>query len=387
MQIERHGPRSRDTARGLLKFFLLNVVIAALAVASFVVYLTLINTSTLADLGPAAGDLNPLEQAALLTYLSLNHDALFTAGTDATPVLFVVEPGENANTVAAHLAELGLIANADLLRYYMRYKGLDEKIEAGNFTLNKAMTPAAVAATLTDAAPDEIEWRAWEGWRLEQLADSLAQQPNLAFSRAEFMQLAGPGGRSPGSYSFLADLPTGVSLEGFLFPDTYRFKYQTPTAEIVNRLLTEFDAKVTPQMRADATAHGLTLYQTIILASIVEREGVHDDERPLIASVYLNRLAIGMKLDADPTTQYAIANDSNWWPSLNLDPNTIDHPYNTYVYSGLPPGPIANPSLASINAAIYPAQSNYYFFRAKCDGSRYHNFAVTYEEHLANGCP
>jgi UPF0755 protein len=140
-------------------------------------------------------------------------------------------------------------------------------------------------------------------------------------------------------------------------------------------------------MRAGAAAQGLTLYQVVTLASIVEREAVHDDERPIIASVYLNRLASGMKLDADPTTQYAIATADNWWPPLNLDPRTVDHPYNTYVYEGLPPGPIANPGLSSINAVIYPVQTDYYFFRAKCDGSKYHNFSVTYEEHVAHGCP
>ena len=140
-------------------------------------------------------------------------------------------------------------------------------------------------------------------------------------------------------------------------------------------------------MRTDAAAQGLTLYQVVTLASIVEREAVHDDERPVIASVFLNRLNLGMKLDADPTTQYAIATPDNWWPPLNFDPRTVDDPYNTYVYSGLPPGPIASPGLNSIRAVIYPAASGYFYFRAKCDGSQYHNFSVTYEEHLGYGCP
>jgi UPF0755 protein len=288
--------------------------------------------------------------------------------------------------VAARLAEMGIISDADLLRYYMRYKGSDDQIEAGNFVLNKAMTIPTVASSLADAAPDEVQVRVWEGWRIEQVAESLEFQPNLAYSPNEFMKLVGPGGRGLGGYSFLTDIPEGASLEGFLFPDTYRFNYQTTTAEVVNRFLTRFDEQITPQMRQDAAAQGFNLFQVITLASIVEREGVHDDERPMIASVYLNRLAISMNLDADPTTQYAIATGANWWPMLEFDPRTIDDPYNTYVYNGLPPGPIANPGLASIRAVIYPAQSGFYYFRAKCDGSRYHNFSVTYEEHLANGC-
>lgn len=387
MRVERYTPRRRDTARGLIKFFLVNIAIALVIVTGLGAFFIYNNASTLKDIGPAASDLNLIEKTALSGYLALNRNALFTPpDTDSTPMLFVVEPGETAGTVAAHLAEVGIISDADLLRYYMRYKGSDSQIEAGKFVLNKAMTIPTVAQSLADAAPDEVQVRLWEGWRIEQVAESLKLQPNLAFSEDEYMKLVGPSGRGLGGYSFLSDIPEGASLEGFLFPDTYRFSFQTTTAEVINRFLSRFDEQVTPQMRQDAAAQGLNLFQVVTLASIVEREGVHDDERPMIASVYLNRLAINMKLDADPTTQYAIGTSANWWPMLDFDLNTIDNPYNTYVYTGLPPGPIANPGLASIRAVIYPAQSNFLFFRAKCDGSHYHNFSVTYEEHVANGC-
>jgi UPF0755 protein len=387
MNVERYRPRRRDTARGLAKFFFFNIVFALLAVACLVGFFIWNNASTLADLGPAAEELNPAEQLGLSAYLALNRNVLFTpADTDSTPMLFVVESGETAGTVSAQLAEMGLITNGDVLRFYMRYKGLDDQIEAGNFTLNKAMTIPAIAQALTDAAPNEIRVRVWEGWRMEQVSEAFNIQPNLAYSESEFMKLVGPGGRGLGGYSFLIDIPETASLEGFLFPDTYRFTYQTATAEVVNRMLTRFDEQFTTQMREDAAAAGLNIFDVVILASIVEREGVHDDERPTIASVYLNRLAIGMNLDADPTTQYGIATAANWWPPLNFDPRTVDHIYNTYIYPGLPPGPIANPGLASIRSVIYPAQTNYYYFRAKCDGSHYHNFSVTYEEHLGYGC-
>jgi len=113
------------------------------------------------------------------------------------------------------------------------------------------------------------------------------------------------------------------------------------------------------------------------------------DERPSIASVYLNRLAIGQKLDADPTTQYAIGNtrDGSWWPRITQADYQLNAPYNTYVYTGLPPGPIANPSLSSLRAVVYPATTPYYYFRAACDGSGRHVFSVTYEEHLSKACP
>jgi UPF0755 protein len=388
MQIERHSPRRRNAGRAALKFLLLGFVLASLIVAGWVITITVRDSSTLADLGSPGPDLNPLEQMGLQVYLSLYRDSLFTPLTsDTTPVEFRVEPGENAGTVAVRLAERGLIRDAELLRLYLRYKGLDNNIEAGNFVLHPAMNIPAIALALSDAAPDSVRFRLWEGWRTEQVVDSLSQQPHLAFDRVEFARLVGPGGRSTGAYSFLNEIPAAATLEGFLFPDTYQFAFGTPTGEIVDRLLGEFDRQVTAQMRADAAGQGLDLFQVVTLASIVEREAVHDEERPTIASVFLNRLAIGMNLDADPTTQYAIAGAGDWWPQLNFDPRTVDHPYNTYVYAGLPPGPIANPGLASIRAVVYPAQTPYYYFRARCDQSKLHNFAVTYQEHVANGCP
>jgi len=388
MRIERHSPRRRNSGNAVIKFFMLIIVAAALVLAAGAVAITLNGSSAAADFGPPAANLNPAERIGLSLYLSLNKEALNTpAGIDSTPITVVVEAGENAGTVAANLREMGIVADADLLRLYMRYKGLDDQIEAGNFTLNAAMTIPNIATALTDAAPDEVSVRVWEGWRTEQVAESLAAQPDLVFDPNEFMSMIAPGGQRPGGYSFLGDIPAAASLEGFLFPNTYRFLPGATTSQVLGRFLSEFDAQVTTQMRSDAAARGLSLFQVVTLASIIEREAVRDDERPTIASVYLNRLAIGMKLDADPTTQYAVASPGNWWPPLDFDPRTVDHPYNTYVYTGLPPGPIANPGLSSINAVIYPAETGYYFFRAKCDGSKYHNFSVTYEEHLAHACP
>ena len=136
---------------------------------------------------------------------------------------------------------------------------------------------------------------------------------------------------------------------------------------------------------------GLTVYQAVTLASIVEREAVRDEEKPIIASVYLNRLRIGMKLEADPTVQYALGynfGQGTWWTNpLSLDNLQYDSPFNTYLYGGYPPAPIANPSLEALQAVAFSIETPYYYFRARCDSSGYHAFAATFEEHLANGCP
>ncbi|MBK8822103.1 MAG: endolytic transglycosylase MltG [Anaerolineales bacterium] len=135
----------------------------------------------------------------------------------------------------------------------------------------------------------------------------------------------------------------------------------------------------------------MDVYQAATLASLVERESVYDEEMSLIASVFINRLRIGMTLGSDPTIQYALGYDSlnqTWWTNpLSLDNLKFDSPYNTYLYAGLPPGPIASPSVEALQAVAFPQSSEYYFFQATCDGSGYHTFSVTFEDHLANLCP
>jgi UPF0755 protein len=164
--------------------------------------------------------------------------------------------------------------------------------------------------------------------------------------------------------------------------------------DVVARMLATFDARVTEEMRLSAANQGLTVHQLVTLASLVEREAVIPEERPIIASVFLNRLRNGWLLNADPTVQYALGYDERtgtWWRRLYFDElgvnslADIDHPYNTYRYPGLPPGPICSPGLASIQASAFPAQTDYFYFIADChknDGS--HLFARTEEEHNAN---
>jgi UPF0755 protein len=189
----------------------------------------------------------------------------------------------------------------------------------------------------------------------------------------------------------LNDLPAGATLEGYVFPDTYGIAKDKVTArEIIATALRNFDRQVTPQMRADLQSQGRTLFDAIRLASIVEREAAVEAERPTIAGVYFNRLTDGMALDADPTVQYALGNtrDPNtWWPQITQDDyQGVDSPYNLYRNPGLTPGPIDNPALASIKAAINPEKHDYYYFRASCSQDGTHMFARTLDEQIANEC-
>jgi UPF0755 protein len=155
-----------------------------------------------------------------------------------------------------------------------------------------------------------------------------------------------------------------------------------------NILTQQFIDEIGAQLANDAAAQNMSLFQAVTLASIVQREAVNADEDPRIASVYRNRLDQGMKLDADPTVQYGIGlQNGTWWPQITqADYTGVNSPYNTYTHMGLPPGPIANPGIDAIRAAIHPETTTYLYFRAKCDGSGYHNFANTFDEHVANAC-
>jgi UPF0755 protein len=299
---------------------------------------------------------------------------------------FTVNQGETVDSISFRLESGGLIRNGDALRAYLIYTGLDTGIQAGNYELSPASTAMQIARRLQDATPDKVTFVVLPGWRLEEIAAALPTS-GLAITPGEFILSA--TNPVPGVN---LGLPTvAVSLEGFLFPDSYLLKRDITADELVNTLLSDFMSKTTLDIREGFLAHGLDLYQGTILASIVQREAMVDDEQPVIASVFYNRLAAGMTLSSDPTVQYAIGfvNDTKtWWKNpLSADDLTIDSPYNTYIYKGLPPGPISNPSLSALRAAAFPATTNYYYFRARCDGSHRHNFAETYQQHLQNACP
>ncbi|OUC09003.1 hypothetical protein RY27_05590, partial [Litorilinea aerophila] len=191
---------------------------------------------------------------------------------------------------------------------------------------------------------------------------------------------------------FLQGRPAGASLEGYLFPNTYEIPAVDGRAEdLLIRQLDTFAAQVVPayEEAVAAGATDLALYEVLTLASIVEREAVVPAERPAIAGVYLNRLAAGMKLEADPTVQYAMGyqpETGQWWktPVFLEEYAGVDSPYNTYLYEGLPPGPIASPGLDSVRAVLYPEAHDYLYFVALPDGSGRHVFANTFEEHAEN---
>lgn len=342
------------------------------------------------DLGRSG--LNIAQRIYLQVYLDSRTEELAQpAGSGNLPVSFSIAPGETADSIVANLAAAGLLNDTELFGNYVRYHGLDSGLEAGDFLLSPQMTIPELAEALTEGKLREIDLRLLEGWRMEEMANYLATVNAAQIDADEFLAIArrqAPFDLS--GYDFLASLPPEATLEGFLFPDTYRVPPDADAAYLVDKMLQNFGSRVTPAMRQAYGFYGLNLREAVTLASIVEREAVVHEERPLIANVFLNRISQEMKLEADPTVQYALGYDAasgKWWKNpLTLDDLAFDSPYNTYVAPGLPPGPIANPGLASLQAVAEPAQTDYIFFVVDCTavtpGS--HVFSVTYEEHLAN---
>lgn len=308
-----------------------------------------------------------------------------TPGRNVVTEDFFVEPGETARTVSIQLAERKIIPDARLLRDYLVYKGLDTQIEAGFFQFRPAMTTIDVATALTDAMPSQVRFHMWAGWRLEQAADALSRHPHLAVDYNSFHALATRVLPLPGDYSFRAGLPPDSTLEGYLYPGDYTLSPRATAPEVLSKMLSAFDSQAN-RYAGIASRQNLSLHQLVTLASIVQRESIRDSESPLIAGVFLNRLALAIPLSADPTTQYALATPDNWWPQITIDPRLVQHRYNTYLTPGLPPGPIANPGAHALESVGHPAPTDFLYFRAACDETGSHNFSRTYREHLLWEC-
>ncbi|MGC9521510.1 MAG: endolytic transglycosylase MltG [Anaerolineae bacterium] len=332
-----------------------------------------------------------LEELYIDAYIDGKQTELQTpAGDDPTPVVFTIEPGESVPEIAGDLKAKGLISDTELFRRYLQHKGLDDKIQAGAYTLQATMTIPEIVQVFLQASGAEQQVTIPEGKRMEEVAAIVAEQTTM--DRDDFLTVAQTGWRSlpiAQDYDFLAQIPVTATLEGFLFPDTYRLALNATPQDLIRRMLDNFERRVTPDIVEGFAQHNLTLYEGIILSSIVEREAVLDNERPIIAGVYHNRLRDGWPLSACPTVQYALGyqtEQGTWWkPTLTYADLELGSPYNTYRHQGLPPGPIANPGLEAIRAAAQPAETEYYFFMVDCernDGS--HLFARTEAEHLAN---
>jgi UPF0755 protein len=306
---------------------------------------------------------------------------------DSGKVVVTVPNGATAADIGAQLQQLGLVRSALVFRLAAEQAAVGSNLAAGDYELSKSMSTTEIIQVLAKGQVKRgLVATIPEGWRSEQIADRL-EATGFA-SRDEFLQAVASPAAVPGFE--LLNEPPPTRLEGYLFPETYQVPQKVSgsrAAELMTRMFTQ---RVGNALRSQAETK-LTTPQVITLASIVEREAKVPSERATIASVYLNRLAENMPLQADPTVQYAVASRDgtaaagyNYWRDLTPADLDVASPFNTYTNAGLPPGPICNPGEASIKAVLQPARTSYLYFVASADGSGTHLFANTLEEHNAN---
>lgn len=280
---------------------------------------------------------------------------------NTTPQTFVVEKGQGIREIANKLKSEGLIKDPVIFFLLVKQLGIDSKIQAGSFRFNPAMNANEIANGLTVGTTD-VWITVPEGKRAEEIAEIL--QENFE--------------------TYDESWKTTLSEnEGYLFPDTYLFPKEATIDLIVQTMRDTFEQKFNT---LDLTQTGLTREEIVTLASLVEREAKHQEDRPIVASVMLNRLDIGMPLQIDATVQYALGyqpNEDSWWKQgLTFDDLEINSPYNTYQNQGMPPGPIANPGIRVMEAVVNPASTNYLYYITDKSGTN--RYAETLDEHNAN---
>jgi UPF0755 protein len=341
-------------------------------------------TTITLNLVPGGRNPEGVEDWVLSAYLQSHADEISAPASDnPAPITFVVDMGETAASIAGRLQDIGLISDATLFRRFLQYNGLDASLEAGEYQLRRNMNMREIAEALQHSRMQEVAITIPEGWRAEQISDLLTADNIMDGS--VFLAAVRQGVAI--DHPLLADRPAGVGYEGYLFPETYRLPAQATSEDLLTRMLDTMESRLPIDWQSMASAQGLSFYEVLTVASIVEREAVVPDERPIIASVYLNRLQKGMYLEADPTVQYAMGyqpESGQWWktPVTLEEYENVNSPYNTYLYPGLPPGPICNPGISSILAVLQPTPTNYLFFLGRGDGS--HIFSETFEEHERN---
>ncbi|UCE84900.1 MAG: endolytic transglycosylase MltG [Deltaproteobacteria bacterium] len=299
------------------------------------------------------------------------HRALAPLRPDAEPTSFEVPRGSTLGSIARNLERRAIVRSARAVEWLARLRGISADLQAGEYRLSASLSPGEILDILASGRVVTHEVVLPEGLTAVEIAQRLEA---AGLTRAtEFVALA----RDPASAARFG--VEGPTLEGYLFPDTYRMPRNLTPSQIAQVLMEQF-LRVWNEISAAAAAQGLSMREVATLASIVEKETSAPQERPLIAGVFRNRLALGMRLESDPTVIYGIPDfDGNLKRVHLLD---SENPYNTYQRSGLPPGPIANPGADSLRAVVSPADTDYLFFVSRNDGT--HIFSRSYREHVNN---
>ncbi|SMC19098.1 UPF0755 protein [Desulfacinum hydrothermale DSM 13146] len=310
----------------------------------------------------AVGSLGFLEVVRLWTFS-------LTPTPNLAPLEVEIQQGTNPRAIAALLESQGAISDARLFYWYARLQKAAGRLQAGTYRFPPLPTPRIILDALVHGKVIFYKITIPEGSGLEEIAE-LLEEKGLA-SQAEILRLC----HDP---AFLAslDLQEAPSLEGYIFPETYLFRKNTSPQNILRRMVQEFWRHFPESRKERARQLGMSIHAVVTLASLIEKEAMVDRERPVIASVFYNRLKKGMPLQSDPTAVYDL---KSFRGPITREHLKRESPYNTYRHKGLPPGPICSPGEESIRAALYPAETSYLYFVSNGDGT--HTFSARYRDH------
>lgn len=363
------------------------VLLALILFSTLYLFLFYFPDQTRARFGEADANLNFFQSRRLAVWLYLHGEDLNKAmeADSGEKQEFSILTGETASQVSTNLAQAGFIADESSFLRYLVYKGYDRILQSGTYYFSRTQAPTELALAMIDPTPEDVNFVILPGMRLEEIVQ-LIPTSGLNFTSEELLSLI-----ETRSGIDIPEIFAGASnLEGLILAGDYTILRETSAAEFLQYLIEQSAAQFTPEVVNAFIRQGLSPYQAMTLASVVEREAVKDEEKPSIASVFLNRLQVNMLLQSDPTVQYALGWDEqtgSWWKTpLTSADLAVFSPYNTYRVNGLPPTPICAVSVDSLIAVAFPADTEYFYFRSACDGSGAHVFAESYEDHQSNAC-
>ena len=293
-------------------------------------------------------------------------------GDSDNRIIVKVTAGMTTAEIADQLANKGVISSSLKFRFISRVRGYDGRMKPGTYTFSAGMTDEDVFEKILSGAKQLVRFTIPEGFTVKEIAERLYDL-NLV-DKEDFLRAA--TNFSPFDY-MKTQKEVHYKAEGFLFPETYSVESDYAVEEILKTMADEFDRQLTDEMRARARELNLSIYDLVTLASLVEKEVRYDEDRPVVAQIFLKRLKMEMPLQSDATLQYLMDAPKE---DVSIEDTKIESPYNSYQNAGLPPGPVANPGIAAIEAVLYPADTDYLYFVADREG--HNHYSYSYEEHL-----
>ena len=312
-------------------------------------------------------------------FFYVRNQMYFSHGVKTSSEIFNIEKGEGNSVIAANLQKNGFISQKIYFWIYLKSHNLLNKIYPGAYLISGNLTIPEIAAVITNPQKSFVSVTFPEGWTAEQMSERLSAK---GFDGKAFLELVkNPPQEITSQFSVFSDKPAKASLEGYLFPDTYNFSKEATPEGILKKILNNTELKITDDIKKETASQKKTIFQILTMASILEEEVSTVEDFKIVSGIFWQRIAIGQALQSDATLEYVLkTNDFQH----SVAQTKTDSPYNTYMYKGLPPGPISNPGIDTINAALNPKKTNYNYFLTDPKNKSNTVYSATFQEHVAN---